>query len=324
VDYFFLLAKANRDSLRAVSAADNVAGWCVGDAHPENFGVLIKNEGHSVFTMNDPDDSGPCPVVLDLYRLMVSSRLYKERTKLNKLLEAYIAGLQGESYDIPAPVEEMFKKSRKKGITPNPDKVEGNKFIRKENITEVSADELAQLKAVVASFGASLAPEAKIIDAVSTRKIGGGSGGLLRYEVLVDNGGTLLHLEFKEETVPSIYPAAAGTIPGTRERISATLSLTQGSGASPYYAVVKVSGKDMLIRPRFAGNVGVSLDKQSGPDNKDIIRYEAYVLGGIHSRSLHRTKEWKKLLLGIPGSAWENDVELMAQRFDLKFTELNR
>jgi len=36
----------------------------VGDAHPENFGTLLQKDGTSVFTVNDVDDSGPCPLGL--------------------------------------------------------------------------------------------------------------------------------------------------------------------------------------------------------------------------------------------------------------------
>ena len=317
VDYFYLLVKANRGSLQAVSSADNITGWCVGDAHPENFGVLIQNNGSSVFTMNDVDDSGPCPAVLDLYRLMCSSRLYDQNTKLDKLVQAYAAGLQGQSYDIPAPVADMLGKSRKKGTAPDPKKISGNRLVRDGNMQEVTGGELAQIKTTLAYL-----PGARLLDAVSTSKIGGGSGGLLRYEVLLDYGGVLLHLEFKEEMTPSIYPVAAGQIPAIPQRISTTIQMDQGSGASGYYRVVSISGKYMFIRPRFDGNVGMSLDKQSDKDNKDIIRYEAYVLGKIHSRSVQNAGSWSRQVQSISGSDWENDVDLMTRQFAQKFSQL--
>ncbi len=317
VDYFYLLVKANRGSLQAVSSADNVAGWCVGDAHPENFGVLIQNDGSSLFTMNDVDDSGPCPAVLDLYRLMTSSRLYDPTTRLDKLVQAYAAGLQGQAYATPGPVADMINKSQKKGTAPDPKKVSGNRLVRDGNMQEITAGELAQIKTALASL-----PQLKLLDAVSTSKVGGGSGGLLRYEVLLDNAGALLHLEFKEEVTPSIYPVAAGQIPAIPQRISTAILMDQGSGASAFFRVVPMSGKYMLIRPRFDGNVGMSLDKQSAQDNTDIIRYEAYVLGKIHSRSVANAGNWSSQVQNIPGSAWENDVSLMTRQFDLKFSQL--
>jgi len=322
VDYFYLLVKANRGSLQAVSQADNIPGWCVGDAHPENFGVLIRNDGSSLFTMNDVDDSGPCPVVLDLYRLMASSRLYDANTKLDKLVQAYAVGLQGQSYELPPAVADMIAKSQKKGTAPDPKKISGNSLVRDGNMHEVNAGELAQIKTALASLSGSLSPRAKLLDTVSTSKIGGGSGGLLRYEALLDNGGALLHLEFKEEVIPSIYPVSAGQIPAAPQRVSTTILMDQGAGASALYNVVTIAGKYMLIRPRFDGNVGMSLDKQSGGDNKDIIRYEAYILGKIHGRSIRDAGNWSRQVLNIPASAWENDVELMTSQFELKFSQL--
>ena len=322
VDYFYLLVQANRGSLQAVSAVDNIPGWCVGDAHPENFGVLIQNNGSSLFTMNDVDDSGPCPVVLDLYRLMASSRLYDVNTKLDKLVQAYAAGLQGQAYEVPPPVAVMIAKSKKKGTAPDPEKVSGDRLVRDGSMQDLTGVELVQIKTALYALSGSLSPRVKLLDAVSTSKIGGGSGGLLRYEVLLDNGGALLHLEFKEEVPPSIYPVAAGQIPGTPQRISTTILMGQGAGASALYHVVTVAGKYMLIRPRFDGNVGMSLDKQSDKDNKDIIRYEAYVLGKIHGRSVQSSGNWSRRILNIPDAAWENDVDLMTRQFELKFSQL--
>lgn len=322
VDYFYLLVKANRGSLQAVSAADGVPGWCVGDAHPENFGALIQNDGTSLFTMNDIDDSGPCPVVLDLYRLMVSSRLYDQNTKLDKLVQAYAAGLQGQAYEMPSPVADMLAKSRKKGTAPDPKKVSGNRLLRGDNMYELNSGELAQIKTALASMSAALSPRVKMLDAVSTSKVGGGSGGLLRYEVLLDNGGALLHLEFKEEVTPSIYPVAAGQIPSTPQRVATTIRMDQGPGSSALYSVVTISGKYMFVRPRFDGNVGMSLDKQNDKDNTDIIRCEAYMLGKIHARSVKNAGSWARQVQALPSSAWESDAALMTAQFSLKFSQL--
>jgi uncharacterized protein (DUF2252 family) len=323
VDYFYLLVKANRASLQAVSAADNATGWCVGDAHPENFGALLLKDGSSVFTMNDIDDSGPCPVVLDLYRLMSSARLYDPDIKPGELAQAYAAGLRGQAYDVPATVADMLVKSRNKGTAPDPKKISGNRLVRDGNMRELGSVELAQLETALKSVS-GLSPQAQLLDAVSTSKLGGGSGGLLRYEVLLNNYGALLHLELKEEVVPSIYPVAAGQIPATQQRVETTLRMTQGAEVSPFYGTAVVSGKYMLSRPRFSGNVGVNLDKQSVKDNEAIIRYEAYVLGSIHSRSVQDAAGLAGRVENIPSSAWENDVSLMTDQFNLKFSQLKQ
>src|SRR6185312_6876682 len=39
--YYYLLAKANRNTLASVKALESFSGWCVGDAHPQNFGAVM-------------------------------------------------------------------------------------------------------------------------------------------------------------------------------------------------------------------------------------------------------------------------------------------
>jgi hypothetical protein len=131
----------------------------------------------------------------------------------------------------------------------------------------------------------------------------------------------LLHLELKEQRQPAIYPVETDKL-GTAQRIAKTLLMDQGSTASVFYKIVHLGSTSMLLRPRFAGNVGVSLVKGSASDNKGIIRYEAYTLGVIHSRSLSSSKAWKKILDGISKKAWEHDVELLAEQFQQKFKKL--
>ncbi|MGE5087038.1 MAG: DUF2252 family protein [Bacillota bacterium] len=322
VDYFYLLTQMNLASLPTVQSLENVPGWCVGDAHPENFGMLIQQDGRSIFTMNDMDDSGPCPVGLDLIRLMVSARLYNPDTKIDKILSAYLQGVQGQGRDIPSAIADMADKSRKKGITPSPKKVSGNKIIRNDNMTEVSADEMAQIKSALQIFRNVLSPSTKVLDVVATSKIGGGSGGLLRYEILLDNGGTQLHLEMKEEVTPSIAPVATAAIPNTAERIATTIRMDQTANPSVFYAVVNINGRDMMIRPRFDGNVGVDLTKQSDSDNQDIIRFEATVLGMIHSRSVTNVSAWVQQLQDLKQKNLESDISLIVDHFNAKYQSL--
>src|SRR5262245_7976394 len=53
VDYFYLLVKGNTSAFKVFPSTEHVSGWCVGDAHPENFGVVLLQDGQPLFTMND-------------------------------------------------------------------------------------------------------------------------------------------------------------------------------------------------------------------------------------------------------------------------------
>ncbi len=321
VDYFYLLVNANKSNFQSLSTTTSVPGWCVGDAHAENFGVLIQDNGSSLFSMNDIDDSGPCPIVLDIFRLMVSSRLYDNNIKLNKILEAYLEGVQGTKRDLPLAIQNMIQKSQKKGIAPSNKKISGNKLVRDSEMSEVSSEVVTLIKQALHAYMNS---STDLLDVVATSKAGGGSGGLLRYEVLLSKNGVLLHLELKEEITPSIYPVEIGPAPDTTTRILTMLHLDQGEKLSKYYNVIQVDNKTLLVRPRFAGNIGISLNEQSNSENKEIINYEAYQLGLIHSRSINNISSWVSLLQNVKSKDWEADVESMTTHFEKTFSKLKK
>lgn len=320
VDFFYLVFKKNEGDFNLKRISD-FQGWCVGDAHSENFGVLLLENQSPLFTMNDIDDSGPCPVGLDLFRLMVSSRLYDEKIKLDDLKDAYLAGLKKDGFKVPESILQMISKAQKKGIVPSDKKVLENKIIRDSQVKELSDGEFAGIKRALNTYEHVLDPKFQILDALSTSKIGGGSGGLLRYEVLIKNGNSNLHLEFKEMVQPSVYPVSEN-IPSAGQRVNNSILFNQGLGASRLYKVVEINGKSFFIRPRFAGNVGVTLEKQSTSDNREIIQYEAYSLGLIHSRSIHDLNRWIDKVDSLKKSEWESDVSDMVDFFKKKYKSL--
>ncbi len=323
VDLFYITFENNQANFPGISSLTSAQGWCVGDAHPENFGVLLQQDQSPLFTMNDMDDSGPCPVVLELYRLMVSSNLYDSSTKINKILEAYTLGLNHQSFPQPDSIQVMIAKATKKGISPKDSKIAKNKFIRDAQMVEVTANERDQLMSALKSYRKILDPKSRVLDLVATSKVGGGSGGLRRFEILIDNGGVLLHLEVKQEVRPAVYPVSPN-IPATEQRITSTLQFVQGRNASPFYKVIQIDGSDFLIRPGFAGDVGVSLDDGTKDINKDIIRYEAYTLGIIHSHSLRNAAVWSRAVNSVNVHDIEKDVNLMSKYFDDKYKEAQK
>ena len=322
VDYFYLVAKNNQNSLTTINPLTDISGWCVGDAHAENFGVLVLENNNYIFTDNDMDDSGPAPVIYDIYRLMVSSSLYDTNISISKMKEAYLEGLKNNNFPIPSPVQDMLGKAEKGGTAPSTSKVANNKIIRVPQMVELKSADLNLMKDIVSNLKNDLASDASLIDAVQSSKVGGGSGGLLRYELLINNGGNLLHLELKTEVTPSVYPVATTAIPDTNTRIENTIDYDQGQDAVPFYKVFNIKGQNMLLRPRFAGDVGVSLDKNSLSDNEEIIYYEAYTLGKIHSKSMQAISQYISLLENINEVGLEKDITLMENLFNSKYNAL--
>ena len=165
------------------------------------------------------------------------------------------------------------------------------------------------------------------LDLVETTKQGGGSGGLQRYEVLALNESQeLIHLELKEEINPAIYPMATATIPDVRTKIEEALSFEQGPTSSPYYGVTEVNGRSFLIRPRFSGNIGITLNDQKNiSDNRDIILHEAYRLGQIHSQSLtDKLSSYIKSASEIKTHDLEAEVDRFVDFYNRQFKKLSR
>lgn len=296
----------------------------MGDAHPENFGALVQNNERSVFTINDVDDSGPCPVGLDLLRLMVSSHLYDSDIEPQALLNSYLTGLNKGAIKIPSTIKDLLKKSQKNRTSIETSKIIGQLLNWNNETRKVTDEEKTEITKAILSLKPAIKENAKILDLVARVKIGGGSGGQLRYEALIYNNGHFLHLELKEQGSPSIYPIATAAIPDTRTRILQTLSYTQPLTAFNFYNVVKINKMDMLVRPLFSGNLKIKLDRQSGSENKDLIKYEAYTLGLIHSRSIADITDWQNQLQSLDMKTLEKDVSNIVDHFEEKYTSLKQ
>lgn len=318
VDYFYLIYKNNPSANSEIKKLEQNIGWCAGDAHAENFGVLILKDNSNIFTVNDFDDSDACPIALDLYRFIVTTKAYNSDIEASKIVKHYLKGLNNETTKIPDAVQEMFDKSVKRGLNPDSKKVANGKFVRSSLLNEVSAEELKVISSILKLNNKAL----PILDAVSTRKVGGGSGGLLRYEVLTKVNDQLIHLELKEITTPATYPVSVQTNLSDDKRYYNTMAYAMGNLVSPLYQVIEVGQKTMLLRPKFDGNVGVSLDKNSESENEDLIKFEAYTLGKFHARSVKNTVPYIQQLQQIDLNTLDKQAEAMSEFFYKKFDEL--
>lgn len=324
VDLFYLTIKANPEQFPTVVQLSNTSGWCLGDVHPENFGMLIDKNNNAIFTMNDVDDSGPCPVIYDLFRLMVSSKLQNENIDLSILQDAYVDGLKGNLNQKPDILKTLKIKSEERGSTTHRNKVKDNLIVRNTLSRSLeSSEQLAVIKALQ-HYSWSKNPTTKIIDLVASSKLGGGSAGLLRYEVLIEIDGKQVHLELKQLTQPAIYPVATSNdiLENPIQRVSKALSITQGDDLSSFYNVFKIKQDYFIMRPRFWGNITIDLVKNSKEENTDIINYEAYILGTLHSKSILDINKWTQTMFSLKNKKLKNEAELIANYFNQQYKKL--
>ena len=324
-DYYYDLFPANKNNLASSKVAPLSSGWCVGDAHPENFGVLLQEDNNVTFTINDLDDAGPCPVIDDFLRLLISSRLYNPKLNIDKMVSAYTDGLNGKTPDFPKSIRKLSEKSKEAGFGVDPKDLDGKKLKRKKETNEVSSEIRIKIAQNIEKYFSDknlLIDKIKVIDVISTAKIGGGSGGLIRYEVLCERGnGDLVHLELKELTTPAIEAVATKAIPNQTIRMAKTLEVEQGDSASKFYNVIEIDKKMLFMRPKFAGNIGVNLEDYDKDQIKDIMRLEAYILGTIHAQSVD-VSPYLKALDSMSSNDWESDVSAFTHHFDKKYSDL--
>ncbi|MDD4975114.1 MAG: DUF2252 family protein [Bacteriovorax sp.] len=326
VDYYYGLMAKNTSQLNIAHAASSFSGWCVGDAHPENFGILLQNNSKILFSMNDMDDFGPCPLAYDFLRLLVTSRLYLPKINIEQIRNSYLIGLRKENFTAPLLIQTLASDSQKLGENIDPKKLDGNKFKRKNGMSEVSPaiyQIIASNLAAIFIQKGFVNGDLRVMDIISTSRIGGGSGGLLRYEVLCLKGNKdLIRLELKELSLPAIYPVATATIPSQSERMTKALQVEQGNTYSTYYNVFLVGEKTMLLRPKFAGNKGITLTNSSDQDNTEIISYEAFILGRIHAASAEAS--YTDVMKNLSPVDLESDVTNFTNFLNKKFNEIKR
>lgn len=310
-DYYYELLNSNRQ-LSSLQKLADVSGWCAGDAHAENFGALLQRNGSSVFAINDMDDAGPCPVVMDLQRFYIAALFVLPEVDLYRITGMYVNGLLGEIRLAPQIVNKMLTKSVHRGPIVDPDDVQDGKLIRKKKGRELTPTEHAQIVTVIGG-------EFELLDAYAFAKEGGGSDGIQRYNLLVRHASEILNLELKGQVAPAVTTVAPVAVPATKERIATTLKMEQGDLVSPFYRVVQLAGQDYLLRPRFHGNVDAKIKGSTASELAELIQYEAYQLGRLHAQTVG--KGWAGRLVASQGELVA-DVRALEEFFIKKFQAL--
>jgi hypothetical protein len=303
-------------------------GWIFGDAHPENFGILLNDKGHAHFTFNDYDDNAYAPLVWDLIRFLTSIKLNNPTENLDAIISSYRQGLEENDYLLPKNIKELLAKAEMDGQYPQHKFVDdkNEKIIRSKYTDELSTSLSQDLNnALDKAYGHDYG---KIVDGVITERTQGGSGGLNRYQVLIKlknkdgSDSKLVLIEFKEMIIASPAHFIDIKQPDFVERIQLSLKYTQGEKASRFYSVQQVGRMVMLMRPRFEGNIGISLDHFKNDDQSKLLQTEALLLGVLHSNSANNLSSYKKALNQVGNKELISFSQTMAEYFDDLFKSL--
>lgn len=323
VPFFYSRLNANRSITGQFGALTQAEGWCVGDAHPENFGSLLDDDGRAYFAMNDTDDSGPCPLYADLLRFWVSTQLVQSDGEEPDLYRAYLKGLDGHAERPPKAIANMMRESERRGLEiPGRFLKKGKKqreLRRGPDLIAVKASTAVKIKSEIrAAF-----PGAKTFDMAERLRLYGGSGGLKRYLVLLKltDGGrpNRVLLELKEMVLPGIFPVARENIPDEALRLQKSLLFNHEGRASHFQLVMTIDGTPFMARPRWRGQLGVQLQRLRPSEISEILVYEAHLLGRVHRLTAADLSSYRRMLDDLPAQVLARVAREMKEELIVAF-----
>jgi hypothetical protein len=265
---------------------------CYGDAHIENFGFILFQE-KTRFVMNDLDDSGKCPIEYDSLRYFTSLHLALNNERLiDEMIDFYVDVFENKKKPI------KIKKKHIKDLKEKNTKIllkftRNDHFIPHEEITPIADEEKKKLISLLQSE--EFLKAQTIHDLVSADKDAGGSGGLKRYWILVEN-------KAKEKDVLELKeiakPATTNLI---NDIIEPSIRLTQVKESfwkeSPdFYHVIDFNQGKFLLRSRTKDDVNYK--KLKSKELKNYIMAQLSLMASMHSNQVQKMsgdyKAWLK------------------------------
>ncbi len=239
VQLFFTWLKNSSEFTKLKPARRRYLCWVTGDAHMENFGVIMckTNEGKQrVLSMNDPDDGGPGYPLGDLMRYLTSVQLAANilgikhpkrlKAKLKSVTKAYRKGLKtgqrvkGTKSDIISFMRNCrikrstFDELTDGGLSVSKRFHNGDKLLPKNPRSnpkkfhyKFDIDQKDIRIQRIAKASKKMFPGYTIKDVCQFWKFGGGSGGLIQFRVLMKNDkGEYLVYDLKPEVRGAVFP----------------------------------------------------------------------------------------------------------------------
>ena len=304
------------------------AGWLVGDAHVENFGVYragalstketaaSRSNEDIVFDVNDFDDAFIGPWRYDVLRLLTSLVLGGRESGTDgphtlglcaALLESHASAVFGpaDRKNAPTPppvvaalVEKVRDRSRKALLDARTRVVNGQRrFVLGSRYEAISPSLRANAEKAFAKFArrlpksASMPAEAfEVIDA-AFRVAGTGSLGSLRIAVLARGRGGpdgAWIFDMKSEWTPS---SAVLVPPPDLEPAKRVCAAIEACLARPPRMMgwTRMAGESMFVRRLAPQEDKVDLTLVRPEDLEPLARYFGALLGGVHRRGATRT-----------------------------------
>ena len=323
--FYYQEAFEARKSIPVHGKMKNTTGHIVGDAHVENFGFLINNDGKPILALNDFDDVAEAPLYLDVLRLSHSAS-YMEDVTQAKLLAAYQKGLNNSPYEYSDFINKLKVKAEAGGIKCKADFAptkEGLRFtVKGEPSFATSQIEQAEIQKVLKSkFGS----KAVLHDSYRTMKESGGSAFGDRFHVLAEHDGNTHFIELKEVFDSGVVTQFAKKVPND-QRILSSRDVFLGNKFNKKLDVVAFENKMYQLRFKSEGNKSIDFGKVKEIEIHQVIEDEFFLLGQLHRKSLDNSpikiKSYVDDLNSVTVEEWEESVKIVKQKIKKAFDKV--
>ncbi|WP_083191365.1 DUF2252 domain-containing protein [Salipiger sp. CCB-MM3] len=295
---------------------------CLGDVHPDNFGVMPNADNVPIFGVNDFDDVIYAPFVWDLKRGAVGFLIAaeeegdlgrkKQRKIAKKFLEGYREGMEffaehnteqqsemreDNCPDIIRPLFKKVRRSREDWLKGRYLEETGLGFRANDELTPVSSrrDEFQKLVDKLAKQN-GIEPGGRhgpltVKDVAMRHGQGTASLGLPRFYVLLEgpseNATDDIIIEFKKarrSALEGLVPAHDFNAGDQGDRIAHGQSVHLAQG-DVFYGNVEIEGESFMSRERAPFRNDADLDDFSKKEWKRYAHACGYVLAQAHARS---------------------------------------
>jgi hypothetical protein len=314
----------NKEQLRIMEKAGKHKAYAAGDAHMENFGFTIDNQGLGKLGLNDLDDPARSPVVMDVLKLSQSAYYNYKKFDQPEMIKSYLRGLEEAPHEFSSYIQKLSEKSVKGGeISKAKVKGEVLKFDTKPEFdfpttAEENKDILKSLKKI---YGGT----AEVHDTYWTSKVTGGSAFGKRFHVLARIDGKIEFVELKQITDSAIAPELMVKEIPNSQRVKEARDILLGEGFDKRLSVVKIDGQDYQLRFKSKGNQSIVIDEIDKKELGDVIRDDFYILGKVHRQSLKAegaspakatalVDDYIKSIKSISDKDWSDDLNFMLNK----------
>lgn len=258
---------------------------CHGDAKLDNFGWLVA-DGAPQFSDIDFDDAGQCPAAADALHFLLSTDLFYADASLDAAaLAAYIDTLRSPQNAVaidPATAPD-WATLRSDGVD---QATHGDSLALGGEVVAATSDEASALRALAAAdprFPTS------VVDVARELRTTGGSAGLLRYWLLVEDATHPRTIfELKQLATPGTEFGAHDTTYDGPDRFDVLKPFWFGTPALGDDFEVTALGARFVVRDKFARQ-SPKADKLTASERLDMIAAEASLLAKKHANAWQGT-----------------------------------